>query len=418
MYKVTDASVKYTVAAQVSETGDGDMVVGDYEIIEELGHGSFGTVHLAKSKTTGETFAMKEYSKANLRKRQQATMMRADSGGGGGGMPPMRPGRGGLFAARRMLLQKQSSEEDMDPFYLIKTELAISKKLQHPHLVGLHEALNDTEHDVLYLVIDICKKGPVMHIGSSDETTTPFPPERAHKYFTHALLALEYLHEHDIIHMDIKLDNLLLTDNDVLKIADFGESVMPSDSRHKVKGASGTPAFMAPEQCQGVEEISGEPVDIWSLGVCLYGFMFGTLPFKGSTVVEIMDSISSDDISFPGPHDEQLQDLLLRMLERNPDARITIAEIREHPWVTRGGTFELPSKEDNCKNVVSTITQEDVDNVLKPIFDIMPVINAVAKLRVIRRRLRERREAEQRAKMLDQEAEPRSSTAGEAQQPE
>ncbi|KAJ2402512.1 hypothetical protein GGI23_000661 [Coemansia sp. RSA 2559] len=392
MYKVTDASVKYTVAAQVSESGDGDMVVGDYVIIEELGHGSFGTVHLVKSKTTGEAFAMKEYSKANLRKRQQATMMRAEIGGGGGGMPPMRPGRGGLFAARRMLLQKQSSEEDMDPFYLIKAELAILKKLQHPHLVGLHEVLNDAEHDVLYL---------------------------AHKYFTHALLALEYLHEHDIIHMDIKPDNLLLTDNDVLKIADFGESVMPSDSRHKVKGASGTPAFMAPEQCQGIEEISGEPADIWSLGVCLYGFIFGTLPFKGSTVVEIMDSISSDAISFPGPHDGQLQDLLLRMLERNPDARITIAEIREHPWVTQGGTFELPSKEDNCKNVVSTITQEDVDNVLKPIFDIMPVINAIAKLRIIRRRLRERREAEQRAKILDQEAETRSSVTGEeAQQPE
>ncbi|KAJ2559022.1 hypothetical protein EV175_000529 [Coemansia sp. RSA 1933] len=394
MYKVTDTSVKYTVAAEVSETGDGDMIVGDYEIIEELGHGSFGTVHLVKHRTTGEMFAMKEYSKANLRKRQQASMMRAP-GREGGMMPPMRPGRGGLFAARRTLLQRQSSEEAMDPFYLIKTELAISKKLQHPHLVGLHEALNDTEHDVLYLVIDICKNGPVMHIGSFGETATPISPEKAHKYFTHALLALEYLHEHDIIHRDIKPDNMLLTDDDVLKIADFGESVMPSDSRHKVKGASGTPAFMAPEQCQEIEEISGEPADIWSLGVCLYGFIFGTLPFKGSSAMEIIESISTGDLSFPGPPDEQLQDLLSHMLERNPEARITIAEIREHPWVTQDGTFELPSKENNCKHVVSTITQEDVDNVLKPIFDIMPVINAVAKLRLIRRRLREKREAEQ-----------------------
>ncbi|KAJ2211184.1 hypothetical protein IW140_003311 [Coemansia sp. RSA 1813] len=418
MYKVTDTSVKYTVAAEVSESGDGVTVVGDYEVIEELGHGSFGTVHLVKNKVTGEAFAMKEYSKANLRKQQQANMMRGSMmGGGRRGMPPMHPGHGGLFAARRMLLQKQSSEEETDPFYLIKAELAISKKLKHPHLVRLHEALNDTEHDVLYLVIDICKKGPVQCLDSSGEKTTPLSPEQAHKYFTHALLALEYLHEHGIIHRDIKPDNMLLTDDDVLKVADFGESVMPSDGGDKVKGASGTPAFMAPEQCQGIDEISGEAADIWSLGVCLYGFIFGTLPFKGSSAVEIMDSISSGSISFPGPHDEQLQDLLSHMLERNPEARITIPDIREHPWVTQGGTIELPSKEDNCKHVVSTITQEDVDNVLKPIFDIMPVINAVAKLRVIRRRIRERREAEQRANAISQRTQP-GSIPEEAQQRE
>ncbi|KAJ2757787.1 hypothetical protein H4S06_003009, partial [Coemansia sp. BCRC 34490] len=146
MYKVTDTSVKYNVAAEVSESGDGSTVIGDYEIAEELGHGSFGTVHLVKNKLTGKLFAMKEYNKANLRKRQQTSLMQ----GGRGGMP-MRPGRGGLFAARRMMLQRQNSEEEADPFYLIKTELAISKKLRHPHIVRLYEVLNDAESEVLYL---------------------------------------------------------------------------------------------------------------------------------------------------------------------------------------------------------------------------------------------------------------------------
>ncbi|KAJ2520614.1 hypothetical protein H4217_001919 [Coemansia sp. RSA 1939] len=405
MYKVTDTSVKYNVAAEVSESGDGSTVIGDYEIAEELGHGSFGTVHLVKNKLTGKLFAMKEYNKANLRKRQQTGLMQ----GGRGGMP-MRPGRGGLFAARRMMLQRQNSEEEADPFYLIKPELAISKKLRHPNIVRLYEVLNDAESEVLYLVIDLCRKGPVQELNSTDEKTTPLPIEKARKYFTHALLALEYLHKHGIIHRDIKTDNMLLTDDDVLKVADFGESVMPSDGGNKVTGATGTPAFMAPELCQGVEEISGEAADIWSLGVCLYGFVFGTLPFKGFSTIEIMDSISSGKLDFPGPHDEQLQDLLLHMLERNPEARITIPVIRKHPWVTQDGAYELPSEEENCKHVVGPITQEDLDNVLKPIFDIMPVINAITKIRAFRQRIREKREAEQQNSKAAQEEEEGSSS--------
>ncbi|KAI9502790.1 kinase-like domain-containing protein [Coemansia spiralis] len=391
-----DTSVKYSVTAEVSESNDGGMLVGDYTILDELGHGSFGVVYMAKSRKTGEVYAIKEYNKANLRKRQQMGMMR----GARGGMP-MRPGRGGLFAARQMLLKQQGNEEDSDPFYLIKTELAISKKLKHPHIARLYEVLNDTKHDVLYLVIDLCNKGPVQELSSTDAKASPLSAEDTHKYFTHALLALEYLHEQGIIHRDIKPDNMLLTEDNVLKLTDFGESIMPEDGGHKVKGASGTPAFMAPELCQDASEITGEPADIWSLGVCLYGFVYGELPFKGSTVFDIIDSISAGEISYPGPYDEQLQNLLSRMMERNPDTRITISEIRGHPWVTQNGTFELPSKEINCQHIVDTITKEDVDNVLQPIFDIIPLINAFAKLRIIRRRIRDKHEAEQRAKDHD-----------------
>ncbi|KAJ1999586.1 hypothetical protein GGI06_006053 [Coemansia sp. S85] len=84
------------------------------------------------------------------------------------------------------------------------------------------------------------------------------------------------------------------------------------------------------------------------------------------------------------------------MLDPNPDSRITIAEIREHPWVTKNGSFALPSKESNCEHSVTAITQEDIDSVIQPIFDIMPIIMAVAKLRRFRRRIREKREREAR----------------------
>ncbi|KAJ1753298.1 hypothetical protein LPJ69_005681 [Coemansia sp. RSA 1752] len=85
------------------------------------------------------------------------------------------------------------------------------------------------------------------------------------------------------------------------------------------------------------------------------------------------------------------------MLERNPESRITIAEIREHPWVTQNNTYCMVSKEENCSNVVGSITEDDVNNTVEHIYDIMPVILAVAKLRRFRRRIREKREKERLA---------------------
>ncbi|KAI8324672.1 kinase-like protein, partial [Martensiomyces pterosporus] len=392
MYKVPfPDDVKYTVAADAGEDAEGFMVIGSYSVDKEVGSGSYGTVYRVKHKRTGQKYAMKVYHKAGLRKRVQSAMMKRARGGG-----PMRggPGRGGLFAMRQVM-RDQQNDEAADPFSLIKMELAISKKLKHNNLVRLYEVLNDPEQDVLYLIMDLCENGPVQRLNMEEATAEPISAKDAHKYFTHALLGLEYLHEHDIIHRDIKPDNMLLTEDGTLKITDFGESILLKQHGEKIKGTSGTPAFMAPELCQGLSEVSGEATDIWSLGICLYSFIYGKLPFKGSTLLEVFDSIAEDELRFPGPHDGDLNDLISCMLERNPDKRITIADIRMHPWVTQNSTYQLPDKETNCQNVVLRITQEDLDNVIQPIYDIMPVIRAVAKLKRFRRRIKERHEREQ-----------------------
>ncbi|KAJ2775407.1 hypothetical protein IWQ56_000045 [Coemansia nantahalensis] len=390
MYKVANPDIKYTVAARAGEDMQGMMVVGDYSITRTLGRGSYGTVYEATSLSSDARFAMKEYSKAVLRRRRQSDMMRTARSGG-----PMQPGRGGLFAARRMLQDKLQQQEADDPFFLIRTELAISQKLQHPHLVRVHEVLNDDEQDVLYLVIDLCAGGPVQALDMESCTAQPLPADSVHTYFAQALLGLEYLHEHDIVHRDIKPDNLLLTGDGTLKIADFGESAMIERRNDRITGSAGSPAFMAPELYQADAEVSGAAADIWSLGVCLYCFAYGTLPFKGSTGLEVADAIAESGLRFPDARDEKLQDLIRRMLDRDPKSRIAIPEIRTHPWVTRDGSVPLLTKDENCLHIVESITEDDVTNSIKSIQDIMPVILAVAKLRRFRQQIREKREREQ-----------------------
>ncbi|KAJ2452040.1 hypothetical protein EV183_003218 [Coemansia sp. RSA 2336] len=398
MYKVTDPRIKYTVAAEVGEDIHGVMVIENYRVVKEMGRGSFGTVYQVKCTNTGQEYAMKEYNKAGLRRRQQSELLRSTRSSG-----LMQRGRGrggGMFAARRAMIQKQQELEAEDPFYLIKTELAVSKKLQHPNLVRVHEVLNDDEQDILYLgkltdsFIDLCQNGPVQVMDLESLTAPPLSLADAHKYFTQALLGVEYLHENDIVHRDLKPENLLLTSDDTLKIADFGESILTAHNEDKVTGFSGTPAFAAPELCRGAAEVSGEAADVWSLGVCLYMFVYGTLPFPGHTVFEILNVISAGGLKFPSSYDEHLENLLERMLEQCPEARIAIAEIRTHPWITQGGSFSLPSKEENCRNVIEPVTQDEVNNTIKHIYDITPVIMAVARLRRYRRRIRERKERE------------------------
>ncbi|KAJ1948226.1 hypothetical protein FBU59_001690, partial [Linderina macrospora] len=247
--------------------------------------------------------------------------------------------------------------------------------------------------------MDLCERGTVQKLDMNAFTSEPLGSDLAHKYFVEAMLGLEYLHEHDIIHRDLKPDNMLITSDNVLKITDFGESKLLSRHGEKIKGYSGTPAFMAPELCSNTGEVSGEAADVWSLGVCLYSFIYGKLPFTGETILEIMDAVAEGKFEFPEGGDEQLQDLLARMLRQEPAERITIAEMREHTWVTQDGSYVITAKEVNCEHVVISVTQEDLDQVIQPIYDIMPVIHAVAKLKRFRRRIRERRELEEKLKL-------------------
>ena len=127
------------------------------------------------------------------------------------------------------------------------------------------------------------------------------------------LQGLRYLHRNNIIHGDIKPDNMMLSDEEgVVKLTDFGSSANFERGDTMVK-TNGTPAFMCPEMCEA-KPYRGRVADCWALGVCLWFMLFGKPPFEGSTIVALYEAIRDKELEFPEGIEvsDECKDLLLR----------------------------------------------------------------------------------------------------------
>lgn len=203
------------------------------------------------------------------------------------------------------------------------------KKLNHGNLVSLIEVLDDPNEDSLYMVLEMCKKGVVMKVGM-DEKADPYDDESCRCWFRDLILGIEYLHAQGVVHRDIKPDNLLLTDDDILKIVDFGVSeIFEKNSQMLTAKSAGSPAFLPPELCVARHgDISGKAADIWSMGVTLYCLRYGRIPFEKPGVLQLYESIKNDDLELTSTEDENFKDLMKKLLEKDPSKRIQMSELR------------------------------------------------------------------------------------------
>ncbi|XP_064022797.1 calcium/calmodulin-dependent protein kinase kinase 1 isoform X2 [Pogoniulus pusillus] len=331
--------------------------LNQYKLQSEIGKGSYGVVKLAYNQSDDKHYAMKVLSKKKLLKQY--------------GFPRRPPPRG----------SKASSGEQpkpMAPLDRVYQEIAILKKLDHVNIVKLIEVLDDPAEDNLYLVFDLLRKGPVMEVPCEQ----PFGEEQARLYFRDIVLGIEYLHYQKIIHRDIKPSNLLLGDDGHVKIADFGVSNQFEGSDAQLSSTAGTPAFMAPEAISHTgKSFSGKALDVWAMGITLYCFVYGKCPFIDEYILGLHNRIKNKPVEFPeeAQLSEELKDLLLRMLDKNPDSRITIPEIKVHPWLTKSGLEPLPLEEEHCS--VVEVTEEEVKNSVKTIPSLPAVILVKAMLR-------------------------------------
>ncbi|KAF2156052.1 Pkinase-domain-containing protein [Myriangium duriaei CBS 260.36] len=345
-----------------SDEGPSIHKINQYILKQEIGRGSFGCVLLAEDQF-GNEFAIKEFSKSRLRKRAQSNLLRR---------PAARKNRFGLITSDTNIGHplhgqkspaSRSGTDTNNAFDLIKGEIAVMKKLNHPNVVSLIEVLDDPDEDSLYMVLEMCKKGVVMKVGL-DETADPYDEETCRYWFRDLVLGLEYLHHQGIIHRDLKPDNCLITHDDVLKIVDFGVSEMFDNKTSDMSTAksAGSPAFMPPELCVAKHgNVSGRAIDIWSMGVTLYCLRYGKIPFESSNMLDLYEAIRNNDLDLNAEKIEDFRDLMFRLLEKDPSKRITMQEIRVHPWVTKRGADPLLSEDENCNHIVDEPTEAEMD---------------------------------------------------------
>ncbi|XP_049721234.1 calcium/calmodulin-dependent protein kinase kinase 2 isoform X2 [Elephas maximus indicus] len=291
----------------VSITGMQDCVqLNQYTLKDEIGKGSYGVVKLAYNENDNTYYAMKVLSKKKL--IRQAGFPRRP--------PPRgtRPAPGGCIQPR-------------GPIEQVYQEIAILKKLDHPNVVKLVEVLDDPNEDHLYMVFELVNQGPVMEVP----TLKPLSEDQARFYFQDLIKGIEYLHYQKIIHRDIKPSNLLVGEDGHIKIADFGVSNEFKGSDALLSNTVGTPAFMAPESLSETRKIfSGKALDVWAMGVTLYCFVFGQCPFMDERIMCLHSKIKSQALEFPDQPDiaEDLKGLITRMLDKNPESRIVVPEIK------------------------------------------------------------------------------------------
>ncbi|KAJ3162447.1 Calcium/calmodulin-dependent protein kinase kinase 1 [Geranomyces michiganensis] len=320
--------------------------VNQYHIIKDIGSGAYGRVVLCRNEQDQRYYACKIVSKARLRKKFRWSGVRSGEGA------------------------NSSDVVDTDHLSSIKREVAILKKLsKHPNINALVEVLDDGKEDNLYMIFELCEYGPVMKLHMKD-SVNPFSEELARHYFRDVVLGLEYLHYKRIIHRDIKPENLLLKAGPplgVVQIADFGISNMFEEGEEEpvVDDKNSSPLFSPPEACQThTRQLRGFAVDIWSLGVSLYCLVHGRPPWQEESIMSLYDKIVTTPADACETLSPELQDLLSQMLKKDPDERITLQDVKKHPWITNNGTMPMMPTEENC--VFEEVTPEEVENAFQP----------------------------------------------------
>ncbi|XP_018325560.1 microtubule-associated serine/threonine-protein kinase 3 isoform X2 [Agrilus planipennis] len=273
----------------------------DFEVVKLISNGAYGAVYLVKHKQTRQRFAMKKINKNNLILRNQVEQ---------------------VFAERDIL-----------------------SFADNPFVVSMYCSFETKKH--LCLVMEYVEGGDcatlLRNIG-------PLPPDMARFYFAETILAVEYLHSYGIVHRDLKPDNLLITALGHIKLTDFGlskmglmslatnlyEGYIDSETRQfSDKQVFGTPEYIAPEVI--LRQGYGKPVDWWSMGIILYEFLVGCVPFFGETPEELFAHTVNDDIEWPDSEDwpvqEEAKNLITALLQHSPRDRLGIGgahEVKEH----------------------------------------------------------------------------------------
>nr|XP_054774808.1 serine/threonine-protein kinase 33-like [Lytechinus pictus] len=221
---------------------------------------------------------------------------------------------------------------------LLEREVAILKKVNHRHIIYLKEVFETPKR--MYLVMEICDKGELNKLFTHEGV---FSEAHTRTIIQRLTSAVAYLHKNDIVHRDIKLENILLsknpeeqTDRLNIKLTDFGLSVVKGGVGSDIQNMCGTPMYMAPEVIDN--QGYSQQCDIWSIGVIAFLLMCGEPPFTGQDEESLYDSIRKGDLDFSTNAWKRISDeaknAIQGLLKVDPAHRLTASELLDHPWIT------------------------------------------------------------------------------------
>uniref|UniRef100_A0A2K5F6I9 Serine/threonine-protein kinase SIK3 n=1 Tax=Aotus nancymaae TaxID=37293 RepID=A0A2K5F6I9_AOTNA len=231
-----------------------------------------------------------------------------------------------LVVAIKIIDKTQLDEENLKKIF---REVQIMKMLCHPHIIRLYQVM-ETER-MIYLVTEYASGGEIFdHLVAHGRMAE----KEARRKFKQIVTAVYFCHCRNIVHRDLKAENLLLDANLNIKIADFGFSNLFTPGQ-LLKTWCGSPPYAAPELFEG-KEYDGPKVDIWSLGVVLYVLVCGALPFDGSTLQNLRARVLSGKFRIPFFMSTECEHLIRHMLVLDPNKRLSMEQICKHKWMKLG----------------------------------------------------------------------------------
>ncbi|KAK9075651.1 hypothetical protein SSX86_003977 [Deinandra increscens subsp. villosa] len=299
------------------ENKKGNILMQRYELGRLLGHGTFAKVYHARNLKTNQSVAVKIIDKAKI---MEAGLMNQ-----------------------------------------IKREISVMRLVKHPNVVRLYEVMANKTH--IYFAMEYIKGGELFDKVAKGR----LKEDAARKYFQQLISAVDFCHSRGVCHRDLKPENLLIDDSGNLKVSDFGLSAM-SESRWQdglLHTMCGTPAYVAPEVIN-TKGYNGEKADIWSCGVILFVLLAAYLPFYDVNLMEMYKKISKGAFKCPQWFSPEVKNLISRILDTDPNTRITAAEIMENSWFKKGfKKIKIPNgitmKNNTKRNVDLNLDDLDLD---------------------------------------------------------
>ncbi|XP_070613807.1 serine/threonine-protein kinase PLK4-like isoform X4 [Erythrolamprus reginae] len=257
----------------------------------------------------------------------------------------------GLEVAIKMIDKKAMHKAGM--VQRVQNEVKIHCQLKHPSILELYNYFEDSNY--VYLILEMCHNGEMSRYLKNRKNH--FSEEEVRNFMHQIITGMLYLHSHGILHRDLTLSNLLLTNNMNIKIADFGLATQLKMPHEKHYTMCGTPNYISPEIA--TRSAHGLESDVWSLGCMFFTLLVGKPPFDTDTVKNTLSKVVLADYETPAFLSREAQDLIHQLLRKNPADRLSLSSVLDHPFMSSGRSVrskDLGNVEDSMDSGNATIS--------------------------------------------------------------